>query len=201
MSLDTMVACALDPRTKKMGGIKKGLDRQNVWDEIRNRMLQQQEVVIEAVVIPAAPAVPVNAPAWLQMVDDDDDDDGENNVGGAPDVLVHLIDKEIADFKKERQIEMVEKWDSTDPNTPKAIKYTNPLSWWKTKEPLYPRLAKIARKVLAIPATSAPSERLFSVAGITIANDRARMLPERADKVIMLRENMVRVDAWIADYR
>jgi hypothetical protein len=36
----------------------------------------------------------------------------------------------------------------------------------------YPLLANIALRVLAIPATSAPSERVFSTAGITIAKER-----------------------------
>jgi hypothetical protein len=47
-------------------------------------------------------------------------------------------------------------------------------------------LAKLAKKVLATPASSAPSERLFSRAGITIANDRSRLLPEKAEKIILL---------------
>jgi hypothetical protein len=37
-------------------------------------------------------------------------------------------------------------------------------------------LAKVAMQILVIPATSAPSERVFSVAGITIENDQASLL-------------------------
>jgi zinc finger BED domain-containing protein 1 (E3 SUMO-protein ligase ZBED1) len=42
-------------------------------------------------------------------------------------------------------------------------------------------------QILQIPATSASSERVFSTAGLTIANDRARLLPQSASMLIFLR--------------
>lgn len=41
----------------------------------------------------------------------------------------------------------------------------NPLKWWKTKRHKYPRLSKLAKRVLCISATSTPSERVFSSSG------------------------------------
>jgi hypothetical protein len=52
----------------------------------------------------------------------------------------------------------------------------------------YPLLAKLALKLLAIPATSAPSERVFSTAGLTIAKDRARLDPANAGELIFLHD-------------
>jgi len=41
---------------------------------------------------------------------------------------------------------------------------------------------------LVIPATSAPSERVFSVAGLTIAKAHLRLDPENAGEVIFLHD-------------
>jgi hypothetical protein len=49
-------------------------------------------------------------------------------------------------------------------------------------------LAKIALKYLSIPATSAPSEWVFSTAGITIANDQSRLDPTGAGELVFLHD-------------
>jgi hypothetical protein len=64
--------------------------------------------------------------------------------------------------------------------------HNNPLEWWLLNLRNYPHIAPIARRVLCIPATSAPSERAFSQAGLTIANARARLLPEHAADLVFL---------------
>ena len=38
---------------------------------------------------------------------------------------------------------------------------TNPLTWWRENEKIFPQLSKIARSLLNIPATSITSERIF----------------------------------------
>ncbi len=43
---------------------------------------------------------------------------------------------------------------------------TDPFEWWRQHRSLFPQLASLARHYLAIPATSVPSERLFSDAGM-----------------------------------
>ena len=69
--------------------------------------------------------------------------------------------------------------------TPPPMK-TNPLDWWKLQKTQFPILAMIARDYLAIPATSAPSERAFSASGDMITADRGRLMPKtvRATQVI-----------------
>jgi len=67
-------------------------------------------------------------------------------------------------------------------------KFTCPLSWWKLNQSKYKILSEVALRVLCIPATSAPSERVFSVAGLTIAKDQARLAPHTANELIFLHD-------------
>ena len=52
------------------------------------------------------------------------------------------------------------------------------LKWWKQHASMYPRLARMARDYLAIPATSAPAERVFS-GGADLITDKRGSLNER----------------------
>lgn len=63
------------------------------------------------------------------------------------------------------------------------------LNWWHTKEKKYPLLSSLAKLYLAIPATSAPSERLFSGATNTVTDKRSRIAPETLHGVLFLRSN------------
>jgi hypothetical protein len=55
----------------------------------------------------------------------------------------------------------------------------------------------LAKETLCIPATSAPSERLFSSAGLTIANDRAGLTPDNASDLVFLKTTLKFVDTEI----
>ncbi|XP_061573771.1 zinc finger BED domain-containing protein 4-like [Cololabis saira] len=61
------------------------------------------------------------------------------------------------------------------------------LQWWKDQVDL-PLLSKLARSYLSIPATSVPSERVFSTAGDIITAERSRLLPEHVDQLIFLKK-------------
>ena len=65
----------------------------------------------------------------------------------------------------------------------------NPLEWWKQNALFYPRISKIAKKVLAVPASSVPSERVFSLAGNLVSKKRSQLKPEHVDKMIFLKKN------------
>ena len=65
----------------------------------------------------------------------------------------------------------------------------NPLVCWGSNENNYPILASMAKRVLAIPASSAPVERLFSIAGKIFHPDRCRLSDNTFHKLIMIKCN------------
>ena len=65
----------------------------------------------------------------------------------------------------------------------------DPLSWWKVNGSRFPHLERLAKRYLAIPATSTPSERVFSVAGIVVDKRRAALTPEMIDALVFLNKN------------
>ena len=64
------------------------------------------------------------------------------------------------------------------------------LEWWRRNDKAFPKTAALARKYLAIPATSVQSERLFSATGRLISKARSRLLPEHADSLVFINKNM-----------
>lgn len=52
---------------------------------------------------------------------------------------------------------------------------TDPLTWWKSNQLQFPTLSNMARDYLAIPATSVPSEEIFSLGKNLITDKRNRL--------------------------
>ncbi|XP_033931523.1 E3 SUMO-protein ligase ZBED1-like [Pseudochaenichthys georgianus] len=74
--------------------------------------------------------------------------------------------------------------------TPSIDKEEDPLAWWKTHKVIFPQLPKLARKYLCIPATSAPSERLFSASGNIVTCQRSCLKPALVDRLVFLAKNL-----------
>jgi hypothetical protein len=60
-------------------------------------------------------------------------------------------------------------------------------NWMLSREHEYPIICQMARDYLAIPATSAPSERVFSAAGNLITKKRTIISSENVRYVLCLR--------------
>lgn len=68
----------------------------------------------------------------------------------------------------------------------------DPLKWWKENSFRFPKLSVLAKHYLCIPASSVPSERVFSKAGELVNDRRASLKPNIVDKLIFLNKNMKR---------
>ena len=67
----------------------------------------------------------------------------------------------------------------------------SPLEWWQENKVRYPLLAQLASGYLAVPATSVPCERAFSMAGhVTVNQNRACLLPSNVNMLVFLAENL-----------
>lgn len=198
-----LFASYLDPRTKKLKPFLGDGDRATLKQAIRDYIIeveweeeQRQQRADPAAQQPAGPAGGVVAAQQRAQVADimadlDDDDDADNNIDAqAPAFALNraavaaIVDAQLVRYDNEKQLKFFENID--DEGNP--FGHSNPLVWWRERTVLYPALSKVARMILSIPATSAPCERLFSHAGLTITNDRARLTPDVASDLIFLHD-------------
>jgi len=82
------------------------------------------------------------------------------------------------------QIELCEFF--TMPNLPIS---EDPLLWWKVHSVQFPHLSKLAANYLAIPPTSADSERHFSASGNIVTPTRCSLDPEKVKMLVFLKLN------------
>lgn len=66
----------------------------------------------------------------------------------------------------------------------------NPLEWWRKHHVYFPTLSKVAKKYLCIPATSSPSERVFSSGGNIVTCLRSCLKPEKVNMLVFLSKNL-----------
>lgn len=67
---------------------------------------------------------------------------------------------------------------------------SNALEWWKTNAERLPTLSRVVRQLLCIPATSVPSERIFSTSGNVVTKKRASLRPDNVDMLVFLNKNL-----------
>lgn len=66
------------------------------------------------------------------------------------------------------------------------------ITWWRERTPTYPIISRLAKKylaILAIPAYSVLSERIFSLAGNIATKKRVNLKPENVERLIFLNKN------------
>ena len=62
----------------------------------------------------------------------------------------------------------------------------DPLQYWELSQSQFPELSKLACKYLHVPASSAPVERLFSIAGKVFRLDRRNLTDQRFEMLMFI---------------
>jgi hypothetical protein len=175
ISLVMKLATALDPRTK---------DLDTFGDE-------QLDLIRDALIDAVQGLLPPSSPEAEGGDEEEEEVEGEEeNPVGILDALLTAQKKKRRRAKKssssvEDEVARYLEEDSTDD--------PDPLHWWKQKEYLFPRIARLARKYLALPASSAPSERIFSKMNVVCDKRRASLDPERVERMVFIKENKAKV--------
>lgn len=90
----------------------------------------------------------------------DDEDEVLPEGGGQEDTVetgIEMVNRELQSFQKE------------------SAALPSLIAWWKAKEPRYPYLSAVARRLMAVRATSAEAERDFSAAGFVAGKQRLNL--------------------------
>ena len=61
-----------------------------------------------------------------------------------------------------------------------------PLGWWRERKDNYPLLSKLARKYLAVQATSTPAERVMPTLGLVLNSKRQSLRGDLFDEIMFL---------------
>ncbi|CAF4701984.1 unnamed protein product [Rotaria sp. Silwood1] len=77
----------------------------------------------------------------------------------------------------------IEKYLKLDVNCDDVLKF------WRSSEDNFPHLKVLAQIVLAIPATSTPSEQVFSTTGLILNAKRTMLSPENVGKIQVIHDN------------
>jgi len=193
-----IIATFLDPRYKNLGSLDDDT-KKAVHCHVLN-LMKEVEQKSRSVVHPTLEQCLTDA-ALDNMSDDSEEDEEDNGLFSMIMEQEQAASQESAvapgaenvDDKCEAELK---KFLSTVPmdrgkkdTTTKKFVHSDPLDWWKIHETKFPNLGVLARKFLAIQASSAPSERIFSQASLLISDKRTRLDPKIAGKALFVKQN------------
>jgi hypothetical protein len=170
-----LMAALLDPRYKNLDFIDNEDEKQQIIQRLRDEFNE-----IEGSRMPI-PELPLNNPV---------PSDAESSI------------RSHKEYHQRRKMKNKKEDKSPVPNTtiideitnylslPLALETENPLTWWQLRLQMFPKLSKIVRKYLAIPATSVSSERLFSDAGNLINTKRTNLDTKLVAQMLFLKKNL-----------
>ena len=119
--------------------------------------------------------------SFLNDSSSDDSNDDQEEV--AEESIESIVTKKLDKYKKEKGAHLFVNGSNADKG------FNSPLQWWKQNHREYPNIWMLAKRILSVPATSAPSERVFSVASLIATKKRGSLKPDNVNMLVFLKEN------------
>lgn len=168
-TMEQKIAVALHPRFKKL---KKMTDaaREETYTNI-NSFIPHKEVPTQTFTKPNKTRTSLNS------FEDFADSEDESN-----------LNKESSEFCNE----LNEYLRMPSPNNPEFQSNDDSealAEWWFRNKSIFPNLFKLFMRISAIPASSASSERCFSIAGLILCDRRSCLLPKNVSNLVMCRNH------------
>lgn len=183
MKIDILWTTILDPRCRSLKHLSKAerkASKETLMDEVMKVLKSEQK------------SKPI-------IIDDEHEGDSQ--------VFVHsfdIFDSPIKSYTTGTQGDEEEETKESELLRNSAVREVEPyldhsmrvspevssLSWWKDHKHQFPHVSSVARKWLCVPATSTPSERVFSDCGLALTAKRSRLKGDILRDQVMIRRNL-----------
>ena len=196
MNIEILWVTFLDPRTRKMkhlSDLERTCAKQKLVDEVVNLTWNTVKTSSEIIELCDDSHEDEGADPFLLGSDFDSPVKVPNAIDNGNDDSDDLREMHVAAVKRE-----VENY--LDPQMYVSPKI-EPLQWWRDKRSQFPRVAIAARKWLCVPATSTPSERVFSHCGIALSAKRSSMRGDALMNQILLKNNLSSAMCTVEDVK
>src|SRR4051794_13282834 len=170
-SKNTLISTILDPRYKDLNflSVKSKLETETYLQELYDDLNFQ-----------------LNPDSYLSETSITKQPSNEDSIFGA------LFGSDKRHKKKANEVESY----LNESVTEKAEFNSNTYEWWNDHKKIFPVLSILARKFLSVPATSVPSERLFSDAGNNMTNRRTSLSSKIFQELIFVKRNSKYIDIF-----
>ena len=158
------ISTFVDPKFKERGFSNTHNAQRAIDDVVEELKGMEEENHISEESVPAAPEPKKSNCLWEEF--DDETANEEETVA----VSLSAVDIELKFYREATRLD----------------RHDNSLRWWKQHAGMMPKLSKLAKKHLGTPATSVPSERVFSKAGELVSSRRSNLKKCNVDMILFL---------------
>ena len=193
MQSQTIIASALDPRTKSLRPFIPPAEHEDIWKELVKLMVAvkgEELVMSNSAVATTLDDESSGRPAKkvkvgndvMDMFDDLIASNKQQHASTDNSNINNACHAELSRYRLEVSLPIF---------CAKSGSFTDPLQWWETRKHQYPTLFELSLRYLSIPATSAPSERLWSLASKIVSVGRARLESTVVGDLMFIKENSI----------